>query len=61
MLDIKAIIVKAGITQSEFSRLIGKTRQQVYSWVSGTIQPSPMMEKHIISVCKRKHIEIIKK
>lgn len=61
MIDIKATLLNAEMSQAEFGRLVKKPRQQVNKWYSGKFNPSPLMEKEILRILRRKKIEIIEK
>jgi len=61
MIDLKATLKNQGMSQAEFARLINRPRQQVNKWYSGVFNPSSLMEKMILEVCKKHSIKIIKK
>ena len=58
MINIKKIRNQIGITQTEFAKALGVSRQSVNNWERGNFKPTPVAEKIIHDYCKEKNIKI---
>ena len=60
-MDLKATIDNAGMTQYAFAKAISRSKTQVNRWYTYGKDISPLMEKHIRSVCEAEGIKVIEK
>ena len=60
-IDIKETLTEAGLSQTEFAKLLGRKPEQVNRWYNGRRMLSPMMEDVVRRTCKEYEIEIIEK
>ena len=57
-MDIKRIRIQLNMTQQEFAKELGVTRQSVSNWERDSFKPTPVIEKLIQNYCEKKNIKI---
>lgn len=57
-MDIKEIRKQLDMTQQEFAKELGVTRQSVSNWERDSFKPTPVIEKILKDYCEKKNIKI---
>lgn len=53
MIDILELREKLFMTQDEFARLIGVTRQTVHNWETGRFEPTQQYKQKMLKILKK--------
>lgn len=57
-MNIKEIRKQLDMTQQEFAKELGVTRQSVSNWERDSFKPTPVVEKLLRDYCEKKNIKI---
>jgi DNA-binding XRE family transcriptional regulator len=47
------LLIKAGVSQGEFGKLVGVSRQTINHWIHGTAEPHPVVRDRLEDLLKR--------